>query len=97
MRKILKFKFTGLGAEYVETCNYLTPLSVGWQDGLVLWADCTLTKQAFLYKFYVFGTGWEIPEDYTGTFIGTVQGTDGFVYHVYQQLEVALQGATEAC
>lgn len=85
MRKILKFRLNGLGPEVIETCNYLTSLSVGWQDGLVLWADCTLTKQIFTYKFYVFGTGWEIPDMYQGTFVGTVQGTDGYVYHVYQE------------
>jgi hypothetical protein len=84
MRKILKFRFQGRGPEHIETCNYLTPLSVGWQAGPVLWADCTLTEQVFMYKFNVFGIGWEIPEDYTGTFIGTVQGSDGYVYHVYK-------------
>ena len=85
MRKILKFPLDGLGPSDLQTCNYLTPLSVGWQGGrLVLWADCTLTEQVFIYKFSVFGTGWDIEEDYDGVFIGTVQGTDGYVYHVYK-------------
>lgn len=80
MRKILKFRLDGLGPQHIETCNYITPLSVGWQSGLMLWADCTLTKQVFMYKFEVFGTGWDIPENYSGRFIGTVQGSDGHVY-----------------
>lgn len=86
MRKILKFRLSGLGPDIVVTSNNLIiPLSVGWQNGgVMLWAECTLTRQTFTYKFTVFGTGWEIPEDYSGVFIGTVQGSDGYVYHVYK-------------
>lgn len=99
MRTIFKFPLNGFGRQRIVTPYYLTPLSVGWQQNdVVLWADCIKTTQVFAYWLDVFGTGWEIPEDYTGNFIGTVQGTSGYVYHVFiQQLEAVLQGATEAC
>lgn len=84
MRKILKFPIRGLGPDEIKTTNYLVPLSVGWQDGLVLWAECTPVNSVFAYQFSVFGTGREIPDDYTGAFIGTVQGSDGYVYHVHK-------------
>jgi hypothetical protein len=85
MRKILKFPLYGLGPCEIRVCGYLQTLSVGWQNGsLMLWAEVTATKAAFTYGFNVFGTGWEVPEDYEGTFVNTVQGTDGYVYHVYK-------------
>lgn len=85
MRKILKYSLNGLGYTSFTTYACAKPLSVGWQDGLKIWMDVDVVRGILKYEFEVFGTGWEIPSDFEGVFIGTVQGSDGYVYHVFQK------------
>lgn len=85
MRKILKFPLDGLGYSDFTTYANSVPLHVGWQDGLKIWMDTEVVRGIEHYEFDVFGTGEEIPDNYSGSYIGTVQGTDGYVYHVFMR------------
>ena len=73
-------------------------LAVGEQDGeLVLWAENSLTRTDFHtgekvlksedekieIEVLVIGTGWNYIENTAGIYIGTVQMSDGLVWHVF--------------
>ena len=83
MHKILKFSLDGLGPCRVESHYNLNVISVGWQNGLKFWAEALDSAEIKIYEFEVLGTGWDIPENFYATFLGTVQGPDGYVYHVF--------------
>jgi hypothetical protein len=86
LRKILKYSLDGLGTSFIRAWYELTPLHVGWQNGLKIWAEAKESEIPINYIFDVYGTGWDLPEDdFTSIYCGTVQGTDGYVYHVYKR------------
>lgn len=83
MNKILKFSLDGLGPYRVESHYDLNVISVGWQNGLKFWAEARDSAEIQIYNFEVLGTGWDIPENFCATFLGTVIEPDGYVYHVF--------------
>lgn len=66
--------------------RYARALSVGEQDGqLVLWAavDPSHASDAGVLIIRIYGTG--NPHSLRGRFIGTVQMTDGLVWHIFAE------------
>lgn len=60
------------------------PLAVQLQHGhIALWGELEPADPGSRVVIQVFGTGWEIPEGFS--YIGTVQLTDGTVWHAYMQ------------
>lgn len=58
-------------------------LKVGVQDDkIVFWAEVDTYNVIETKHFEVFGTGWELPEDSTLVYLGTVFMGE-YVFHVY--------------
>ena len=61
-------------------------LSVGLQNNkIVIWAKGDLDHQ-IAKRFYLLDTGQEIPEN-AGVYFGTVTNSNGYVTHVFENLE----------
>jgi hypothetical protein len=84
MRTIHKYKLGPLtGLPIPRTA---TVLCVQMQrDDLCMWVELDNSHAIERERvFHVFGTGHQIPDSFSGKYIGTVQ-TQGLVLHVYEQ------------
>ncbi len=53
----------------------------------MLWAMVDLEAELERRQFYIFGTGYNIPDDLTLSFIDTFQIRDGrYVFHVFEEV-----------
>lgn len=59
-------------------------LDIQVQHGIAtMWVKVDKTTKIRPFEIHLFGTGWDLPEDYTGDYLATVQ--DGsFVWHFFK-------------
>lgn len=55
------------------------------RDRVCMWAEVETSMHEVTYNFRIFGTGHRIPEDFRGSYIGTVQLHNSLVFHIYQE------------
>lgn len=81
MKKIYKYQLE-IGSNVLSVpVGMFKPLCVQMQNGcMTLWAEVADDRISTV-TIQVFGTGWEIPDDLR--YIGTVQYSDGTVWHAY--------------
>lgn len=54
------------------------------KDWPTLWVLVDDTQEhTEVVRITCFGTGWDIPDDYRGEYLSTVQETDGYVWHYF--------------
>lgn len=85
MRTIYKYPIPLCDTSYIELPQNAQVLTVGVQYGdLYLWAAVDPEEPLRKWKFSVYGTGRQIPDN-PGKYLGTVQLNGGaFVFHVFQ-------------
>lgn len=85
MKTIHKYTLHGTGETIVQGHAGARFLSAGNQPGvIVVWAEVDDEMYLTNYNLCVYGTGWELSEN-EKRFIGTVQDTDGYVWHIYEE------------
>ena len=104
-RVIYKYPIAAGGATVI-TGWFTKIVHVGEQNGeLMLWMENSLTKPDFLtgeekprdeeekieLQVWALGTGWKYKEGQLGTHIGTVQMSDGLVWHMFMKLPRLVQ------
>lgn len=95
--QIFKYEITG-GANSFED-YFMRVLTAQMQgDKIVVWAEVD-TENTFILKkhrlnFYLVGTGWQVSDEKVKSYsadnriyVGTVQDQEGYVWHVYYDIE----------
>lgn len=85
MRRI--WKFDSRGVAMPKGAKLLTVQMQG--DAIMLWAELDEAAPIVVRNLIRYGTGWDVAKD-PGTYVGTVQGSGGFVWHLYDQGEQPL-------
>lgn len=84
MKKIYKYPLQLADTQMIEIPKYAKILDAQLQgDDLFIWALVNLDYPAESKKIFIFGTGFELPDDLY-CHISTVQ-IKGFVWHVFQE------------
>lgn len=83
MRKIFKYELAHTDVHIKHLPCDCTILSVQEQNGaLVMWAEVDPDSEYIRMNIYIVGTGNPMPEG-ANTYIGTVQMSNGLVWHVF--------------
>ena len=88
MKKIWKFPLELADEQVIQVPAGADILCVQVQlDVLCMWALVDPSAKLVTERFYVFGTGWEVPEEITGlNYVGTVQINEGHeIYHIFRE------------
>ena len=86
--KIFKYPLEPVGR---DTTLYLPRnselLTIQFQRGVpTLWAMVDETQEIVdCVVITCFGTGWDIPDNYTGTYLFTIQDAGGYVWHYFYE------------
>lgn len=54
-------------------------------DRICVWCEVDTASKNKLVKFRVYGTGWNLDEEPSGHYIGTVLTQESYVWHIYHQ------------
>ncbi len=85
MKKIYKYElppFPGVVITIKE--KIIKPLKVQKQYGKpTLWAIVDVDDLDNPVDIVAFGTGWELPEDMVDNYLGSIQDTEGYVWHYF--------------
>lgn len=93
MRTIWKYELRITDVQSVDLPGGSTPLSVGEQNGrLVLWAVVEPEARRWPYSIRIVGTGNPFPDANECYLIGTVQMSNGLVWHVFGPLTYEVKG-----
>jgi hypothetical protein len=87
VKNIFKYELTGTAID-IKMPDHSEILSVGLQgDKIMVWALVNNALPLVTKSFQVFGTGWDISNLVAEKlkFIGTVQMSDGLVFHVFER------------
>ena len=87
MKTIYKYQLTPtMERIFLSVPGGMKFLHAGEQDGaLTVWSIVNTESPSQDVWIRVYGTGWPIESPWTLTHIGTVQMTDGLVWHVFEE------------